>query len=95
VAVPNTCCSLRPPRHAGASFLPVDTTFIIGRGLLEVLLVPLLAALGALLDILGGDIRQWSPEAALGRARLSRLVVDGVSSGGAAPLLGAILEVVG
>jgi hypothetical protein len=59
------------------------------------LLTPLLAALGALLSILGGDIGRRSPDVALGRARLSCFVANGVSSGGALPHLGGVLEGVG
>jgi hypothetical protein len=46
-------------RHDGAACLLVNATIIIGRGcgLLAVLLAPLLAAPGALLDILDNDVR--------------------------------------
>jgi hypothetical protein len=51
-------CNSRAMHHDGAACLLVDATIIIshGCGLLAPLLVPLLAALGALLDILDDDI---------------------------------------
>jgi hypothetical protein len=66
--------------HIEAAHLLADAAVVIGhhRGLLPALLVPLLAALGALLGILDGDVRQCSPSAAQSQAKLGRLVVDGM-----------------
>jgi hypothetical protein len=50
--------------HAGAACLHVDTAVVIGHGLLAALVAPVVVPLGALLSILGGDIRRWSPDAA-------------------------------
>jgi hypothetical protein len=83
--------------HVGATRLIVDAIVLVGRGcgLLMALLAPLLASLGALLDILYDDARRNFPIAASGRVKLGRLSADGVLDDDAMQLLGDILGGVG
>jgi hypothetical protein len=81
--------------HARAAYLPADATLLVSHSLLVTLLVPLLATLGALLSILGGDMGRHIPNDAWGQARLSHLVADSVPSGGAALILDGVLESAG
>jgi hypothetical protein len=73
-------CNNRGACHAGAARLIVDAAVIISRssGLLTALLVPLLAALGALPDILDGNVKRLFPAAAWGQVKLGCLATDGV-----------------
>jgi hypothetical protein len=80
---------------AGAACLLVDVAKVVDHGLLAALLVPLLAALGTLLDIRDNDVRRCSPAAARGWVKLDRLVADSVLGGAATPLLGGVIEGVG
>jgi hypothetical protein len=78
--------------HVGAAYLHVEVIIIVGCGLLLVLLMPFLVALGALLGVLDGNIGRCSPDAAQGQVRLGHLVVDSMLGGNAASLLGGVLE---
>jgi hypothetical protein len=61
-------CDRRGVLHAGATRLLADVAIVVshGHGLQAVLLAPPLAALGALLDTLDGDVGQCSPTGARG-----------------------------
>jgi hypothetical protein len=78
--------------HTSAASLSVDAILVIGRDLLAVLLVPLLAAL---LGILECDIRRCSSAVARGWVKLGHPVAGGVLSSDATPLLGGVLDGVG
>jgi hypothetical protein len=66
-----TAYSSRGVHHAGAAHLLVAAAVVINRGcgLLTVLLVPLLAALGALLGILDDNVGRHFPAVAWGRVK--------------------------
>jgi hypothetical protein len=70
----------------------VITIVTIGRGcgLLNMLLAPLPATLGALPNILDGNVRRCIPAVALGWVKLGRLVTSSVLGGDAAQLLGGV-----
>jgi hypothetical protein len=70
--------------HARAAYLLVDSTIIVGHGLLVALFAPLIAAHGSLHCILDGKVRWCSPATARGRAKLGHLGADVMSSGDAA-----------
>jgi hypothetical protein len=92
-----TACNSHGAHHAGAIWLLVDATAIIGRGcsLLVTVLAPLLAALGALLNILDDNVRQRFPTTAWGWVKMGCLVADVVLGGDPAQLLGGVLDSVG
>jgi hypothetical protein len=79
---------LRGMPHARAAYSLIDATIIVGRGLLAVMFVPLLAALGALLGVMDGDIEQHSPAATRGWVKLEHLDANGVVGSDTAPFLG-------
>jgi hypothetical protein len=64
-------------------------------GLKTALLAALLAALGALLSILDGDIRRCSPATAPDQVKLSHLIANSVLGSNGSPLLGGAPEGVG
>jgi hypothetical protein len=90
-AAHNLCGEL----YTGASCSFVDATIVNDRGLLVSLSAPILATLGTVLGILGGDIRRRSPAAARDRVKLGHLGADGMMGGDAEPFFGGVLEGIG
>jgi hypothetical protein len=94
------CDSHDVPR-AGATCLPTAAIVVVGHGRnpLRTLFAPLLAALGALLGAVDGDVRRrllattWGHHpASWGKMKFNRLAASGVLGGDATYLLGGVPE---
>jgi hypothetical protein len=96
LALAATCIS-HNGHHAGAAYLLVVATVAIdhGCGLLVMLLAPFPATLGALPDVLDGDVGRCLPAIAWGHVKLGRLAAGGVLGSNATQLLDGILKGIG
>jgi hypothetical protein len=85
-------CDSHDAHHTGAACLLAIAIIVVGRGcgLMQTLLAPLPTALGALHDILGGNVGQHLLVIARGRVKLGCLIAGGVLGGDTAQLLGGV-----
>jgi hypothetical protein len=83
---------LRGAPHIRAACSLVEVTIVVGHGLLAAWFAPFLAAPGALLGILNGNIGRRSPATARSWVKLGRPNADSVMGGNAALLNGGVLK---